>query len=240
MSAGAQTKIFGIRVGVDPKWIVVGLIAAAALLFWMNSKSNDQTSGPIASAARTTAVPPSDGAVPLRNRARLARRTVQPANERGVLRLKPVDATDGRIDPTLRLDLLSRLQSVQPMTPGRSLFEVGPSQQDVAAQKLAANAPKIPIRTPAVPQPAPPPVPVRPQVNIPLKFYGFVKPESKGETNRGLFLENDNILVAQEGDVLDRKYLVVELTPNTARLEDVQLKQGQTLTVVPEAVQQQQ
>ena len=74
-------------------------------------------------------------------------------------------------------------------------------------------------------------------VNIPLKFYGFAKPANKGELNRGLFLEGDNVIVASEGELVDHRYLVVELTPTSARMEDVQVKQRQDLPIVPEAVQ---
>jgi hypothetical protein len=60
----------------------------------------------------------------------------------------------------------------------------------------------------------------------------------QGEANRGFFMEGDNVLVAAEGDVLERRYLIVALTPNTAKVEDTQLKQGQDLPVTPEAVAQ--
>jgi hypothetical protein len=91
-----------------------------------------------------------------------------------------------------------------------------------------------------IPKPLPPPNPIpaapaAPVVNIPFKYYGFVKPGSKGETNRGFFLDGDNVIVASEGELLKQRYLVVALTPNSARMEDTQLKQGQTLPLVPEA-----
>ncbi len=75
-------------------------------------------------------------------------------------------------------------------------------------------------------------------LNIPLKFYGFVRPVGKGKSNQGFFLDGDNILIASEGEVLKGRYLVVALTPNSARLEDTQLKKGQTLAVVPEATEE--
>ena len=80
---------------------------------------------------------------------------------------------------------------------------------------------------------------------IPLKYYGFEKPAqsvvnpnvaSTVGNNRGFFLDGDNVLVASEGEVLKQRYLVVELTPNSARLEDTQMKQGQTLPVVVAAM----
>ena len=75
--------------------------------------------------------------------------------------------------------------------------------------------------------------------NIPYKYYGFAKSMDGGGPNRGFFLNGDDILVASEGDLLQQRYLVVQLNPASARLEDTQMKMGQTLPVVPEAQEQQ-
>ena len=237
MSTPAQTRIFGIQLGVDPKWLVGGLIVLAAALFWFNSRS-DEHPGTSGSAARTQANTPNP-LMPLQSRTRAVRRPANSGAERGTLRIKTVDASNGQVDPTLRLYLLARLQSIEVAPAGRSLFEAGPTPEQVAAAQHPIQGPIVPVNTPPVNQAPPAPTgPVTPVANIPLKFYGFVNPASKTETNRGLFLDGDNILVAAEGDLLDHKYLVVELTANSARMEDVQIKQGQTLPVVPEATQQ--
>ena len=49
-------------------------------------------------------------------------------------------------------------------------------------------------------------------------------------------MDGDNILMATEGDVLKSRFLVVALSPNTAHVEDIQLKQGQDLPLIPEAL----
>ena len=41
MSAASPTKIFGIRVGIDPKFLIGGLIVLAVILFWYNSRSDE-------------------------------------------------------------------------------------------------------------------------------------------------------------------------------------------------------
>ena len=111
-----------------------------------------------------------------------------------MLRLRPVDATRGDLDPTLRLDLWDRLKAAGPEAGGRNLFELGRSPQ------TAANA--APIKGPIInPGPIAPPtnVPVvnaAPTLNIPLKYYGFMRPVEQGETNRGMFLDGDNVLIA--------------------------------------------
>jgi len=72
-------------------------------------------------------------------------------------------------------------------------------------------------------------------VMIPLRYYGFEKPVSQGQENHGFFLDGDSIQVAAEGDVLKQRYMVVELTPTTARIEDMQVKKGKRLPLEPEA-----
>lgn len=229
MSAASQTRIFGVRIGIDPKILVGGLIILAGILWWENSRSDDDTSTPAATMNRPAAVPLSAAAL----RPHAAVRRATSVSDRDTLRLRPIDATRGDVDPTLRLDLLNRLQFVKADPGGRSLFEVGPPPLTAEQKALLANAPRLPPKPPPI-QPA---VNTPPVVNIPLKYYGFVKPGDRGATNRGLFLDGDNVLVASEGEVLKQRYLVVELTGTSARLEDVQMKQGQTLAVVPVAQQ---
>jgi hypothetical protein len=240
MSAATPTKIFGIRVGIDPKWLVGGLIVIAVLMFWFNSRSEEHVGGKASSGSaegRIDATAPAS-VVPLASRTKEPRRASAATNERGVLRLKPVDARDGKVDPTLRLYLLKRLQSLEAVAAGRSLFETGPDPEQIASGQRPIPGPKIPVNVPPMNAGQVGPGPVLPVVNIPLKFYGFVNPASKKETTRGLFLDGENILIAAEGDLLNRRYLVVQLSANSARLEDVEMKQGQTLPVVPEAMAQ--
>ena len=235
MSAGAQTRIFGIRVGLDPKILVGVLVAAAAVSFWYNSRGDEQASH---SPAATTAQPVSAVPAAPTNSHATAQRRRGVREDRGNLRFHPVDATRGDVDPVLRLDLLARLANVHPPGATRNLFEAGPVAT-AAPQTGALPVRIIPVRTPA-PSPAAPvyPTPSQLSANIPYKYYGFAKPEDAGQPNEGLFLDGDNILVASEGQVLQQRYLVVQLTPTNARLEDTQIKMGQTLPVVPEAMGQ--
>jgi hypothetical protein len=236
--SASSTKVFGMKVGIDPKILVGGLVAIAAVLFWYNSNSADTPSTPVRSGAlsRTEAPASTPAATPSATKGRTsnARRSVnQLANDRGALRLRPVDATRGDIDPTLHLDLLSRLQSVQSAPSSRSLFEIG-------AAPALATAP--PIKGPVImPKPLPPPATAAPTtsapppLNIPLRYYGFVRPSEVGRTNTGMFMDGDNVLVVSEGQVVKQHLLIVELTPTSARIEDIQAKRGQTLPVVPVA-----
>ena len=242
MSAAHATKIFGIRVGIDPKILIGALVVLAGILFWYNSRSDDgevaptPARAPVAGTTQTAPPPTATG-----SRRSVSRRGASLNNDRSRLRLRnDVDATRGDIDPTLRLDLLSRLSAVKYEPARRSVFEIGAAATPEATALAALK--KGPTIIPGPVKPPPPPLPSGPPpVNIPLKYYGFVKPTEPGQVNRGFFLDtqdHDNVLVASEGQVLKQRYLVVELGPATAKMEDVQMKQGQTLPVVPAALQQ--
>jgi hypothetical protein len=122
----------------------------------------------------------------------------------------------------------------------RNLFEAGGA---VLADmpKLPPHPPKIPVK-PVETQVAtnqPPAAPAAPQFLIPLKYYGFARSAARAiDGNRGLFMDGDNILIGAEGDLLEKRFLIVALTPNMARLEDTQSRQGQDLQVTPEATAQ--
>jgi hypothetical protein len=58
----------------------------------------------------------------------------------------------------------------------------------------------------------------------------------KTQGDQGLFLDGDSVVVGSEGETVMKRYLVVALTPTSARLEDTQLRKGQTLQVVPAAI----
>ncbi len=158
MSASG-TRVFGVKIGVDPKILVGGLIAFAAILFWYNSRSEDVPSAPTrpSTAARsdTPAFAPPPAALPAASKSRASttrRSTSQAATDRGTLRLRPVDATRGDIDPTLHLDLLSRLRAVEQVPSTRSLFEI-----QVAPPTASAAVIKGPV---IMPKPLPAPAPV--------------------------------------------------------------------------------
>ncbi len=235
MSAAAPTKIFGIKVGLDPKILVFALVAFAALLFWYNSRGDDSPAGastPTPVADPGTATPALAGRPHAQGQHRRASH-----DDHGTLKLRAVDPTRGDIDPVLRLDLLDRLTKIQAPSGVRNLFESGPAVAQ-GADAMPNRVIQVKPLMPVAPVIAAAPLNVTPtQANIPLKYYGFAKPVYAGDANRGFFMDGDSILVAVEGQLLQQRYLVVQLSPTSARLEDTQVKLGQTLPVVPEALE---
>jgi hypothetical protein len=234
--ARPTTKVFGMQLGASPgKLAVLGLLGAVAAVFLIHNAITDQ--GPPSSStaqAPTPSATTESAAEPVPQRAALhtgRRRITQ--NESNSLRLRPIDARKGDIDPTLRLDLLARLQSLPFAPSSRSLFEAGPAPLSPEAIKQMAA---LKINPGPKPPPMIPTAPVPPQIPpIPLKFYGFIQPKGVTGPNRGFFLEGDNILVGAEGQVLLKKYKIVQLSANSAVMEDTTSNHRETLILVPEA-----
>ncbi|MFZ1134165.1 MAG: hypothetical protein WAN69_04430 [Candidatus Korobacteraceae bacterium] len=117
------------------------------------------------------------------------------------------------LDPTLRLDLLKSSEDVTYKGSGRDIFSSQPPP------------PEIPKVTKAVintgpPPPAPPPP-------IPLKFYGFSG--NKSGPKQVFLSKGDDIFIAKEGQVIDRRYKILKIGPNAVEVEDVLTNNRQTL-----------
>ena len=104
------------------------------------------------------------------------------------------------------------------------------------ARSRIPASPQCPGRPPAqmmaesIPQPiAPPVLPPHPQVEvpqgppppppIPLKFYGFAT--QSGGQKKVFLAENDDIFIAAEGDIVDRRYKVIRITNTSVEIQDV-------------------
>lgn len=115
------------------------------------------------------------------------------------------------MDPTLRFDLLKVSEETKYEGTGRNIFR---------AFVPPPPGPLVPVATdhrdpgPQLPPQPPPPLP------IDLKFYGFAisKP---GEAKRVFLLQGEDVFIAKEGDIVDRRYKVVHISPNAVEILDV-------------------
>jgi hypothetical protein len=144
-----------------------------------------------------------------------------------------------KVDPTLRLDLLAKVQNVEIEADAqRNLFQFGAAPPPVDKTPLPA-VPKILTanKHPMGPQPPPGPPPPAPTPTAPpitLKYYGFANPRASGH-KRAFFLDNDDIIVASEGELIKRRYKLVKIGVNSVTMEDTQFKSEQTLPLAPDA-----
>lgn len=119
------------------------------------------------------------------------------------------------LDPSLRFDLLKYSEEREYEGGKRNIF-----QEYVEVAKAPDPAPILP-KGPA-PDPGPPPPPP-----IPLKFYGFA---SKPGEARKVFLSNgDEVFVAEEGQIIQRRYKILKITASSVEVEDVLNNQKQVL-----------
>ena len=233
MSAAATSRSRGMKLGAEPRKLAIlgALLAVAAAVLIYNSSDTGSTPSNTGSTTRATNAPATAPAIP---HPREHRRTAQRARDRKTLRMQEVtvEAQQGSIDPTLRLDLLQRLKNVKFAGPGRSLFEQGPAE---LPPQLAKKVTVMPGPQPAQASvtPAKPAAPAGPPP-ITLKFYGFSAPVGTNGPRRGFFLDEDDVVIANEGDTIKGRYHIVSLQPKAAEVEDLMTKNRQSLPIASE------
>jgi hypothetical protein len=153
---------------------------------------------------------------------------------------RPEDRIDPlTVDPTLRTDLLAKVQDVKPEGGSRNLFQFG-----AAAPKEVLKGPeqKIPViakvydyprpKPPDPPKAAEPPPPPEPPID--LKYYGVATKTINGKKT-ALFLDGENTLLAPEGSIVKKKYKVVRIGPSSVVMENTENKKQQTLQISEDA-----
>jgi hypothetical protein len=116
---------------------------------------------------------------------------------------------DSTLDPRLHWPALIASQSVK-YEPGRNIFRM----EEAKIEAVAA-----PVRGPVGPEMPPTPTPTPPPPPIPLKFYGFA---SKPNEQKKVFLDHDGeVYVVRQGDIVERKYKVVQINNTNVLIEDV-------------------
>jgi hypothetical protein len=71
----------------------------------------------------------------------------------------------------------------------------------------------------------PPPVPPPPPIT--LKFFGFAN--RPGETKKVFLSQGEDVFIAAEGDIVDRRYRVLRISPTAVDVEDVLNNNRQSL-----------
>jgi hypothetical protein len=148
----------------------------------------------------------------------------------------PEERTDPMtVDPTLHLELLRKLQEAASDTGGRNLFQFGqpPPPPPTPEQIAKLNHPE-PVIVPQ-PQNAAPGGPTQPPPPPPisLKYYGLSTARANGR-KIAFFMDGETILMAGEGEMLQKRYRVVRIGVNSVVLEDTQLKREQSVPLASE------
>ena len=111
------------------------------------------------------------------------------------------------LDPTLKLDLLASSENMKYTGNGRNIFR---AEEDIP--KPVAS-PMKEAKKDNLPPPPPPPPPIN------LKFFGFAS--KPGEAKRIFLSKGEDVFIAGEGDIVDRRYKVLQIGPASVTIQDV-------------------
>src|ERR1700730_12304817 len=118
---------------------------------------------------------------------------------------KPAVSADVRsLDPTLRYDWLKASEDTKYQGAGRNIFRA----------QVEIPKPVVSVRQPdPVPQGPPPPPPIN------LKFFGFAN--KPGQPRKIFLSQGEDVFIAAEGAIVDRRYKILHITPVSVEVEDV-------------------
>jgi hypothetical protein len=113
------------------------------------------------------------------------------------------------IDPMLRFDWLKTSEDVKYEGNGKNIF-IAQAEIPEPVKNAATDQQKLAEQGPPTPPPPPP---------INLKFYGFAS--RAGEPKRIFLSQGEDVFIASEGQVIDRRYKVVRISPMSVEIEDM-------------------
>jgi hypothetical protein len=131
---------------------------------------------------------------------------------------KKVVKVERTLDPTLRVDLLKDTEDTKYEGKGRNIFRA--EAEVIPKAKFPAIKNPLPAPPPE-PQGPPPPPPIN------LKFYGFAS--RPGEPKKIFLSQGDDVFIAGEGDIVDRRYKVLQISPTSVEVEDVLTNNRQSI-----------
>jgi hypothetical protein len=116
------------------------------------------------------------------------------------------------LDPSLRYDWLRISEDTKYSGTGRNIFRAQAEIPVAIASAVTDRKPKGPVVDPGPPPPPPPPP-------INLKFFGFAS--KPGELKKVFLSQGEDVFIAHEGDIVDRRYKVMRISPIAVEIEDV-------------------
>jgi len=123
------------------------------------------------------------------------------------------ERTPQSLDPTLHIEQLASIEQIKYEGSGRNIFIS--QAEEVLIPKVIGKAN---TDNPAgKPWGGPPPIPQPPP--IPLKFFGFAS--QPGEPKKIFLSKDGDVFIAGEGEIVDRRYKVVRISPTSVEIQDV-------------------
>jgi hypothetical protein len=203
-----------LKVGTEDKkkvYLAAGLGAVMLLLlvrFLWQTFGPSPAAPPAPAPVVTVARPPSGGASGSSSEGPAAPMYGRSATKVGGL---------AALDPTLHPEIMRSAESLEYTGHGRNIFSQFSAPPVIPKPIAAIRQAKIDT--------GPPPPPPPPPIN--LGFYGYAA-ETTGQ-RQVFLLHGDDIFIASEGDVVDRRYRVVKINSASVQVEDIPYHNTQTL-----------
>lgn len=120
--------------------------------------------------------------------------------------------TPANLDPTLQLQLLAGSEQTMYEGSGRNIFvsQAEPPPTPITNGTTDHKNGEEPIYKPPTPPAAPP---------IPLKFFGFAS--QPGEPKRIFLSKGEDVFIAGEGEIVDRRYKVMRISATSVEVQDL-------------------
>lgn len=137
---------------------------------------------------------------------------------------KNVGTTSAQLDPTLRMGAMLVTESLVYSGSGRNIFSATSAPVDIP-KPIVPVRPKGPVVPVYTPPPGPPPPPP-----IDLKFFGTAT--SADGHLRAFLLKGEDVFLASQGDIVQRRYRVETVSANSIVVEDLANNNKQTLPLL--------
>jgi hypothetical protein len=134
-----------------------------------------------------------------------------------------VGTTSAELDPTLKMNPMLVTESLVYSGSGRNIFST--ASMPVIPNPVASVRPKATPPPVYTPPPGPPPPPP-----IDLKFFGTAT--SANGKRQAFLLKGDDVFLASDGDVVQRRYKVITVAANSVLVEDMVTNNRQTLPLI--------
>ena len=137
---------------------------------------------------------------------------------------KKTGTTSAQLDPTLRMQAMLVTESLVYSGSGRNIFSTSSAPIDIP-KPVAPVRPKGPVVPVVVAPVGPPPPPP-----IDLKFFGTAT--AANGSRSAFLLHGDDVFVALNGEIVQRRYKVISISANSILVEDMANNNRQTLPLL--------
>ncbi len=195
---------------------VVGVLALGAMVYLYSELSTPDIPPPTATTVTTpTAVKPQP-----------ARRSSLPSGNTVGISSKAAGVasvnSEAQLDPTLHMEAMLVTESLVYSGNGRNIFSANSAPAVVIPRLLANVRTSMPIAPVAVGPTGPPPPPP-----IDLKFFGTET--SAAGSRRAFLLHGEDVFFVSAGDIVQRRYRVINVEARSIVVEDIANSDRQTL-----------